>query len=227
MTVTEKSEEFALCIPAAPFRSWFENEAKGYDPNYVQFEDGRLLGEGEGDEMLAFFGRFITAAAGATFLPRSECERDPRWKQIVPYITLHCGGSTFRYERPAAGGEPRLDGRWSIGIGGHLNPDDFRNESIDRQGVEAGAWRELNEEVTLHSPPRSFNLMGVVNYDGDEVGLHHLGLHYACVLWSPNVASSLEIHAPSWKPTPSLRKLAAFGPGGDAEPWTKIVSRRL
>ena len=57
------------------------------------------------------------------FLPRSAAERDPDFKQLIPYAALRHRDKVFAYRR-GGGAETRLHGRWSIGIGGHVNPAD-------------------------------------------------------------------------------------------------------
>ena len=56
------------------------------------------------------------------FLPRPRAERDPSWKQIIPYAVVHHRQRVFLMQRSGRGGEPRLYNRFSIGVGGHINP---------------------------------------------------------------------------------------------------------
>ena len=56
-----------------------------------------------------------------------ECrvaEESPAFKQLIPYIVLRDGERVFFMQRTDAGGDPRLHGKASIGVGGHLNPVD-------------------------------------------------------------------------------------------------------
>src|SRR4051794_32977075 len=58
------------------------------------------------------------------FRRRDEAETDPEWKQVIPYLVLRDRGSLFLMRRTRAGSDARLHERYSIGIGGHVNPAD-------------------------------------------------------------------------------------------------------
>ena len=100
---------------------------------------------------------------------RAEMERDPSFKQVIPYLVLRDGERFFLMQRTAAGGDPRLHGRYSIGVGGHLNPGDG--------GVLGGLRREWAEELVADFVP-DFRLVGLLNDDTTEVGAVHLGAVY-------------------------------------------------
>src|SRR6266542_6473300 len=67
------------------------------------------------------------------FLPRSQAEENPRFKQIIPYVLIKRGESLLHYVRGKGSGEKRLVAKGSIGIGGHINPID---ESLFSTGRE-------------------------------------------------------------------------------------------
>jgi predicted NUDIX family phosphoesterase len=102
-----------------------------------------------------------------TFRPRHEVEEDPQWKQIIPYLALFDGERLFLMRRTTAGGDARLHERYSIGIGGHVNPGDG--------GPLGGLRREWSEELEADFMPE-FHPLGVLNDDDDPVGAVHLGL---------------------------------------------------
>ena len=58
------------------------------------------------------------------FMPRSKAEKDPSFKQIIPYVIMACDGKYLNYVRGTRAGETRLVGNRSIRIGGHINPVD-------------------------------------------------------------------------------------------------------
>jgi predicted NUDIX family phosphoesterase len=58
------------------------------------------------------------------YLDRPVAEQDPSFKQLIPYVVVRDGPRTFLMERTDAGGDARLHGKASIGVGGHLNPVD-------------------------------------------------------------------------------------------------------
>jgi len=104
------------------------------------------------------------------FRPRDEVETDPSWKQIIPYLVLRNGAQLFLMRRTRAGGDERLHERYSIGIGGHVNPPDG-----DPLGGLAREWRE---EIEADFEPQ-FEPVGVLNDDDNPVGAVHLGLVFA------------------------------------------------
>jgi predicted NUDIX family phosphoesterase len=109
-------------------------------------------------------------ARSGTFRPRPDAEDDPTWKQVIPYVVLFDGDAIFLMRRTRAGGDDRLHDRYSIGIGGHVNPEDG--------DVSRGLLREWNEEIEADFTP-PFAPIGVLNDDSNPVGAVHLGLVYA------------------------------------------------
>src|SRR3954447_12514756 len=104
------------------------------------------------------------------FRPRPDAEQDPSWKQVIPYVVLRDGDAIFLMRRTRAGGDQRLHDRYSIGIGGHVNPEDA--------GVDGGLVREWQEEIEADFTPE-FVPIGVLNDDDNDVGAVHLGLVFA------------------------------------------------
>ena len=103
------------------------------------------------------------------FEPRSAMEQDPSFKQVIPYLVLRDGPRYFLMRRTRAGGDERLHDRWSIGVGGHLNPGDG--------GLDGGLRREWSEEVEADFVP-GFRLLALLNDDSTDVGRVHLGAVY-------------------------------------------------
>ncbi len=103
------------------------------------------------------------------FRPRGEMERDRAWKQVIPYLVLRDGPRYFLMRRTRAGGDARLHDRWSIGVGGHLNPGDG--------DLAGGLRREWAEEIAADFEPE-FRLVGLLNDDSTEVGSVHVGAVY-------------------------------------------------
>jgi predicted NUDIX family phosphoesterase len=101
--------------------------------------------------------------------PRDRMERDPSFKQVIPYLVLRDGPRYFLMQRTAAGGDARLHGRYTIGVGGHLNPGDG--------GLLGGLRREWSEELLAGFLP-DFTLIALLNDDTTEVGAVHLGAVY-------------------------------------------------
>jgi predicted NUDIX family phosphoesterase len=116
------------------------------------------------------FEAFLAALeADGTFAPRAAMEDDPAFKQVIPYLVLRDGPAWFLMQRTRAGADQRLHDRYSIGVGGHLNPGD-----ADLRG---GLRREWDEEVVAAFVPE-FRLVGLLNDDTTAVGQVHLGAVY-------------------------------------------------
>jgi predicted NUDIX family phosphoesterase len=110
-----------------------------------------------------------TVAAEARFESRADVERDPRFKQVIPYLILRDGPRWFLMRRTKAGGDARLHDRWSIGVGGHINPGD--------RDVLGGLRREWSEELIADFVP-AFRAVGLLDDDETDVGSVHLGIVY-------------------------------------------------
>ncbi len=106
-------------------------------------------------------------AAHGRFAPRAAMEDDPTFKQVIPYLVLRDSDRWFLMRRTRAGGDARLHDRWSIGIGGHLNPGD--------RDVRGGLRREWAEELVADFVP-PFLPVGLLNDDETPVGAVHLGV---------------------------------------------------
>lgn len=118
-------------------------------------------------EGLAAFESIV--AREGRFQPRAAMEVDRSWKQVIPYLVLRDGERYFLMRRTKAGGDARLHDRWSIGVGGHLNPGDG--------DLAGGLRREWREELLAAFEP-DFHLVGLLNDDSTEVGSVHVGAVY-------------------------------------------------
>jgi predicted NUDIX family phosphoesterase len=111
----------------------------------------------------------IAAERDGSYELRADMERDPSFKQIIPYLVLRDDADYFLMQRTSAGGDERLHGRYSIGVGGHLNPGDG--------GLLGGLRREWAEELVADFVPE-FRLVALLNDDTTAVGAVHLGAVY-------------------------------------------------
>lgn len=105
------------------------------------------------------------------FVERRHAEGDPTMKQVIPYCVVVSRGRVLRTRRLARGGEARLHGKRSIGIGGHLNPCDGTAGDV----LTSGLRREIEEELVIDGPWTA-RPVGVLNDDSTEVGAVHVGL---------------------------------------------------
>jgi predicted NUDIX family phosphoesterase len=150
------TDELVLVVPTAGVRS--------------------ALGGGDGWHGIRPTGedglRELIAARGE-FRPRSAMERDPAWKQVIPYPVLRDGPLWFLMRRTTAGGDARLHDRYSIGVGGHVNPGD----GAEGGDLRAALVREWHEELRVDFVP-DFHFVGLLNDDTTPVGEVHLGVVY-------------------------------------------------
>ena len=105
------------------------------------------------------------------FRPRSEMEADPAWKQVIPYPVLRDGDAWYLMRRTKAGSDARLHDRYSIGVGGHVNPEDG---GLDGD-LTTALRREWHEELVVEFVP-TFRFVGLLNDDTTPVGQVHVGL---------------------------------------------------
>jgi len=94
----------------------------------------------------------------SSFVERWLAENDNTILQLIPYVVcINPDGKILAYHRKG-GGEGRLEGKKSIGIGGHVNIEDKPDHILDDDGKEIdtpngwdivmnGAAREISEEL--------------------------------------------------------------------------------
>lgn len=102
------------------------------------------------------------------------CEKDPSWKQLLPYaIAMDEDGLVYCYTRGAAGAEDKLHGNISIGLGGHVDVAPGPGESLE-EVLKSECKRELMEEAALE--PRPLEFYGLICDTTNAVGNVHIGL---------------------------------------------------
>ena len=148
------------------------------------------------------------------FLPRPAAEVDPSYRQIICYITLLRGDEVFCTRRLSKGTETRLQGRLSLGLGGHINDSDDQGDAgeIFRRGLE----RELHEEAD-YTPAGELVPLGVIKDDSTEVGLVHMGFAFTLEVTDAHIRETEKLEG-FWMKRgdyPSLRD--------QFESWSQIV----
>jgi predicted NUDIX family phosphoesterase len=131
----------------------------------------------------------IFAPGVPRFIPRSEAEIDPSYKQLIPYVIMACSGKYLTYVRGKRAGETRLIAKRSIGIGGHINPVDNEVPLFDtdfRKMYETAVEREVAEEVSVETT-HTDRIVALLNDDSTEVGSVHLGVVHYWLLDAPKV----------------------------------------
>jgi predicted NUDIX family phosphoesterase len=116
--------------------------------------------------------------AGLWLGPRPALEETEEFRQIIPYIVLQYGSEFIRYTRTPAGGEARLHGRISVGLGGHVDLTDVEatGETIDLiRTLENAADRELLEELgDVEIESKAW--VGLLVENESAVGRVHIGM---------------------------------------------------
>ena len=112
------------------------------------------------------------------YMKRGLAEVDPTHKQPIGYAMIVNPElkQVFAYQRSnkdSSYPEKRLQGKWSWGVGGHIEKFDIENANP----IHASMLRELEEEVDVNGRvnPRVF---GYINNDSDDVGKVHFGVLY-------------------------------------------------
>jgi len=112
------------------------------------------------------------------FLRRSESEEDSSFKQIIPYAIISYKDSFYLFRRTSGQTEKRLHNKFSLGVGGHINPDN--SVKLKEQYLTDELKRELYEEVKLLNDCliEDIEFIGFINDDTIPVGSVHIGLLY-------------------------------------------------
>lgn len=106
------------------------------------------------------------------FIPRYRAELDREYRQIIPYCMIICEDKIFTTRRLK--GDERLVGKYSIGIGGHIEKEDREGDSLIRNAL----YRELDEEVYMKSEIDKIELLGCIYMNDTPVDSVHYGLAY-------------------------------------------------
>ncbi len=136
-----------------------------------------------------YFDRLF-AHGVSRFMPRSQAESDPAFKQLIPYVVMTHEGSVLSYVRGKRAGEKRLLGLRSIGIGGHINPVDDALPLFNADFADtyfAAVKREVAEEVSVETGYKD-RVVALLNDDSTEVGKVHLGIVHLWNLDGPDVS---------------------------------------
>jgi len=123
------------------------------------------------------------------FIPKKEAENDDSWKQIIPYQLFSYKNHVFVYKRGKKIGESRLAEKCSIGIGGHINSDDFNSDEFYKNQnfinfYKKALIREREEELHSFSSGKEY-FLGWINDDTEPVGRVHLGAIHLTVFEKP------------------------------------------
>jgi predicted NUDIX family phosphoesterase len=162
----------------------------------------------------------VTAPENVFYKNRSEAELDKNFKQLIPYVLIICGDKILRYQRGKKGGETRLHGLYSVGIGGHISEEDNGLFS-GGVGYHEGMRRELMEEVAIDDV--NDVTVAVINDDTTEVGQVHFGVVHILPVADESVATRRSgIVAPEFIPvSEAVKDASAY------ESWSRFCLENL
>jgi predicted NUDIX family phosphoesterase len=190
-------------------------------------EQGLIYGKSETLKMIVQKG---------LFRKRNELEEDHSFKQIIPYAVIsnkepeprslrdklrgvRQSQSFYLFKRTSGQTEKRLHNKFSLGVGGHMNPGNSKEPDV--QYLINELKRELFEEVRLLNgcSIEDIEFIGFINDDTIPVGRVHIGLLYNIRVTNKNVAiNETDRMTADWIDKPDL---AEFYEG--METWTKII----
>lgn len=138
-------------------------------------------------DLQKYFPRLLEEGS-LQFMPRGSVERNPNFKQIIPYVLLNHLDAFLCYTRSKDSGDERLRDLTSIGVGGHVNADDFSagGKKPFLTAYAKALRREVGEELHVESEYQD-RIVGLINDDSNEVGMVHLGVVHILRLRQPNV----------------------------------------
>ncbi len=173
---------------------------------------------------------FERALEAGFFVERERAERTVEWKQIIPYSIVVRDGKVLLLKRLSAGGEARLHNKLSIGVGGHINPEDLVEPSAAPRAsrstglLEAGTRRELNEELIIEGST-AIQRVGLLNDDSNAVGAVHVGLVQIVATDGPVSIRETDVLEGELVEPGELRRLRAEG--ANFETWSALLVDQL
>lgn len=196
----------------------------------------------------------IIATGNYSIKPRFKLEASTTELHFIPYIQVvsEDGASRMAYQRPARDdGEKRLDGKFSIGLGGHPESKAFTfpADILDlSSSLINAAVDEFTQEIRVEQPcePKpetdgwdsrditndvcaSIKPIGFIYDPSDDVGLTHVAVLFEVV--APNDAffkanSPTEVRNPEWRDTLDIIRETNDGLENWSRLWIKHQNRQ-
>lgn len=162
------------------------------------------------------------------YLVRKDAEKRYDVKQFISYALIYRSGKVLSYRRGVfSNAADELQGKRSIGFGGHVTEEDMNLFDIAGLGIIENARREISEELVIDaSELTNFNadskftfLCGINTYDSDEAQ-KHLGISivYFCTAdFSPS-KNEMSVNDLKWSTISEVENNI-----DDFEPWSKAI----
>ncbi|HEY8677653.1 MAG TPA: NUDIX hydrolase [Candidatus Dormibacteraeota bacterium] len=149
------------------------------------------------------------------FRPRQEVEEDADEPQIIPYVVFRHADRYFLTHRLRRSSERRLRHLYSLGVGGHINPEDVAGAA---DPIDAGLRREWQEEV-VYSGNFQYRLIGAINDQTTPVGRVHVGLIFLVEGDRPEISiREVDKLAGTLLPLDAMRSYYL-----DMESWSQLI----
>ena len=144
---------------------------------------------------------------------RCEAESNPGFKQVIPYVILEHRPTGRVYMTMRLGGDSRLVGQASIGLGGHI---DFGED------VSKCLYRELKEEVgIIPEYIVDITFCGFLHSEATEVDSVHVGMVYLAYTDRDDIACiEKDKLSGTWITKNELHRLKM---NGFLESWSELV----
>jgi predicted NUDIX family phosphoesterase len=145
MSTTPKVK-LALCVPLAALPA-----------NYRAIYNADGTPNGSPPQSLTIHSTFWHLASETHLVDRADCESNLNLRQLIPYgACVDDDGRIFTYSRGGEGGEGKLIGKLSIGLGGHVDLAPVIGQALIKLLQDEGN-RELGEEGGL--PPATLDFV--------------------------------------------------------------------
>lgn len=199
----------------------------------------------------SFMNGYELAMSDLVVLTRPFCETDTAYRHFATYCVVQdTDGKIFTYQRPSKNNEARLNGNYSIGVGGHMNvalankfdrdPDGINLEKLYQSGTMAEISEELfNDEVSFKVSDALMTSIAssdtvLLCDDSNNVGKFHIAVIKRIVI-DPEIKAAItrneEIDSFKWRTFEELKDLCEKGgtpsesgePYPEVENWSKLI----
>jgi len=147
-------------------------------------------------------------------------EQDINFQQPIAYGIIKYKNKIFIYQRAKKEiiGEPRLALKYSIGIGGHIEPEDDSSDLIIQS-----LKREIQEELGYKGKFK-INHKGYLNLEKDIVDKVHFGLIYVVEIENNNLNLESHLMNASFKTIPKINSPEIYE---RLENWSKVLINNI
>lgn len=132
---------------------------------FDNYSDGLTVSENDHN----IYGQFDNMG---TYIYRYLAEGNPDYLQLIPYVLVKKKDEDKFFITKRLAGESRLINKISLGIGGHINECDGKENIIFK-----GLFRELNEEVNISDESYAINFIGYIKNSKSATN-DHIGLAF-------------------------------------------------